>query len=215
MRRRVITISQTTGAASDDVARVAAARLGFRHVDEEIIEAVAERQGLDPAVVADVERRRSFLEAFWESLDSGDAPEIAAVAYGGGYVKPSPEGVRKDYAPLLRELIRTVVHETALRGDVVIGSHAASFALAGRDDVLRVLVTASIETRVRRTADARELDEEQASRLVTDSDAGRMDYLKRFYRVDRELPTHYDLIVNTDSLDADEAVALVVRAASG
>ena len=46
----------------------------------------------------------------------------------------------------LRNLIRMAIEETAERGNVVIVAHAASHALAGRYDVLRVLVTASAET---------------------------------------------------------------------
>jgi hypothetical protein len=49
---------------------------------------------------------------------------------------------------------------------------------------------------------------------VKDSDAGRRDYLKRFYDVDEELPTHYDLVVNTDVLSAVSAARVVVQAAS-
>jgi cytidylate kinase len=48
---------------------------------------------------------------------------------------------------------------------------------------------------------------------VKDSDAGRRDYLRRFYNVDNELPTHYDLIVNTDVLSVDQAAELVSQAA--
>ena len=45
----------------------------------------------------------------------------------------------------LRALIRQSVNETADEGNVVIVSHAASYALADRGNVLRVLVTASPE----------------------------------------------------------------------
>lgn len=43
-------------------------------------------------------------------------------------------------------------------------------------------------------------------------DAGRADYLKRFYGVGGELPTHYDLVLNTDRLDAETAAELVLLA---
>ena len=59
------------------------------------------------------------------------------------------------------------------------------------------------------------LDPAKAVRAVKDSDAGRRDYLKRFYDVDEELPTHYDLVVNTDALSVELAADLVIRAAAG
>ena len=49
---------------------------------------------------------------------------------------------------------------------------------------------------------------------MKDSDAGRRDYLRRFYDVDEELPTHYDLVVNTDVLSPDRVAQVVARAAS-
>jgi cytidylate kinase len=216
MPKRVVTISQATGAASQDVARAVARRLGFRHVDEEIVEKAAERQGIDQSVVADVEKRRTFLQRLWESLDTGDDPEIVAVAYGGAAYSPqhASRGPRRDYPPLLRELIREVTRETAERGDVVISSHAASFACAGRADVLRVLVTGSPEARAQRIREDSDVDEREAVWAVEESDAGRADYLKRFYQVEQELPTHYDLVVNTDALSAADAVELVAAAAT-
>ena len=65
----------------------------------------------------------------------------------------------------------------------------------------------------KRVAAAEGLDEAQAARLIKDSDAGRRDYLKRFYSVDRESPTDYDLVVNTDLLSSEQATAIVLRAA--
>ena len=114
----------------------------------------------------------------------------------------------------LRALIQKSIHETAERGDVVIVSHAASYALAGRDDVLRVLVTASPETRAGRAAQEGSLDNKKAAKAVADSDADRAAYLRRFYSVGDELPTHYDLALNSDSLSIELMSDLVVRAAS-
>jgi len=52
-----------------------------------------------------------------------------------------------------------------------------------------------------------------AARLINESDAGRAAYFKEFYGVDEELPTHYDLVVNTDVLGAEQAAEIVVYAA--
>jgi cytidylate kinase len=44
-------------------------------------------------------------------------------------------------------------------------------------------------------------------------DAGRADYFLRFYRIERELPTYYDLVINTDSLTPEETADIVIAAA--
>jgi cytidylate kinase len=95
----------------------------------------------------------------------------------------------------------------------VIGSHAASIPLAGRADVLRALVTASFDARVERVARDDRRGASNPARFVRDSDAGRADYFQRFYGIERELPTHYDLVINTDAWTADEAADIIVAAA--
>ena len=77
-----------------------------------------------------------------------------------------------------------------------------------------MLVTASPETRAGRAAQVAALDSKKAAKVVADSDANRAAYLKRFYNVGDELPTHYDLALDSDSLSIDVMSDLVVRAAS-
>lgn len=190
-----------------EVARGVAERLGFTLVDEEIVLSAAAEGGVKPSVVADVERRRSFIERAVAGL--GSSTDHSALAFrGGSLVMPE--------APIssaLRDLITSAIEETAARGSTVIVAHAASHALASQPGVLRVLVTASPSVRRARIASEGELDEKDAERAVDQSDAARADYLRRFYGAKTELPTQYDLVVNTDRLSLDSAVSLVALAA--
>ena len=111
------------------------------------------------------------------------------------------------------DLIREAVYAAADRGRVVICAHAASIALAGRAGVLRVLVTGSPSVRARRFADEHGLDPQKAERTIKRDDAARADYLRRFYDVGEELPTHYDLVVSTDRLSPEQATGVIVSAA--
>ena len=114
----------------------------------------------------------------------------------------------------LRAVIIEAIRETAEQGNVVIVSHAAGIPLAGRDDVLRVLVTASFDTRAQRFAEGTKTDKAKATKALKDSDAGRADYFRRFYRIDQELPTHYDLVINTDKIKPDEASDMIAAVAT-
>ncbi len=198
-------MSGTVGANMHDVARGVAERLGFALVDEEIIQRAAADAGVKPEVVADTERRRSFIERTIGALGSSADANTAAV----GVWRETKELVDSQ----VRDLIRAAIEETALRGDAVIVSHAASHALASRPDVLRVLVTASPPVRSARLAAAQGLSEKDATRAVDQSDAARADYLKRFYGTRSELPTQYDIVVNTDRLSPDEAISVVTLVA--
>ena len=207
MSARVICMSRAISAGADEVAALVAKELGFRCVDEEIIARAAERQKLEPAEVASVEKRKSFFARLLEDIGrSGDL-----VGYGGTYI-PNPVAMppRSDE---LRALIREAILETAAQGSVVIVAHAASYALGQRPDVLRAFIMGSPHVRATRLADHDGKAPAAAAEAIEQSDADRADYLKRFYDVDRELPEHYDICVSTDLLTPAQAAAVIVGAA--
>jgi cytidylate kinase len=74
-------------------------------------------------------------------------------------------------------------------------------------------VTASVDTRLRRLADGVEHDARSAPKHLREADRARETYLKRFYGVNEELPTHYDLVVNTDRMEPEAAAEAIVNAA--
>ena len=209
MERKVVCISHATGAGGEEVGRLVAERLGFLYVDEEIVARAATKGSVDAADVANEERRKSLAARLLEAMAKGGGETWAM----GGAI-PLHDGVELA-SDEIRALIRETIEQTAVRGNAVIVAHAASYAVGSGPSVLRVLVTASPTTRATRIAGTEESDEAQAARVVKDSDAGRADYLKRFYDIGQELPTHYDLVVNTDALSTEQAAELITQAASG
>ena len=207
MKGTVVCISHAAGAGGEEVGRLVAERLGFLYVDEEIVARAAAKGGVEPAEVASEERRKSLAARVLNAIAQGGGETWAmggTVPLGAGDELSSDE---------IRALIRETIEQTAARGKAVIVAHAASYAIGRGDAALRVLVTASPETRATRVAGAGELDQAEAARAVKESDAGRADYLKRFYEVGEELPTHYDLVVNTNDFSAGQAAALIAEAA--
>ena len=207
MAHRIVCISHATGSGGEEVGRLVAQRLGFLYVDDEIVARAASEGGVDPAEVADEERRKSLVVRMLEGIaQSGDAWALA----GSG----SPRVGEELSSDAIRALIRETILQTAARGDVVIVAHGASYAVSRAHEALRVLVTASPETRATRIAELKSLDRAAAVREVKDSDAARRDYLRRFYDIAQESPTHYDVVVNTDALSVDQAARLVAQAGS-
>jgi cytidylate kinase len=205
-KTRIVTISHATGAGGDNIGRSVAKSLGFRYIDEEIIQLAAERHGLDTDLVADAERRKGLLARI---VDDMAAAAMIDPTGRIGLLPPEAFVTRED----LRALIVDAIKETAERGQVVIVSHAASIPLAGRPDLLRVLITASFELRAQRVAEGTGSKKADAEKRLKDSDGVRADYFLRFYRIERELPTHYDLVINTDLLKPEEATDIVIAAA--
>jgi cytidylate kinase len=203
MTRHAVCISHATGADGAAVGRAVAERLGFRYIDDEVIAEAAEWAELDPALVADVERRKPLVARLLGHLTEGGPAQRMS---SGEWARTAPTDAD------LRAVITDVLRSFADKGSVVIVSHAASFALPG-GEVLRVLVTASDETRTKRVSETSGTDEREAARQVKQEDGNRADYLKRFYAVERELPIHFDLVINTDAMTPEQAAGVIATAA--
>jgi hypothetical protein len=198
----VVCLSHATGSGGEEIGKQVAERLGYLYVDEEIVARAAAEGGLEPRDIADEERRRSLVKRVLDVLAEGGGD---AWTLGAGFAA-SMDGLRPAD---VRALIRETVVQTAARGNVVIVAHAASFAVEPGPASLRVLITASPQTRAQRVAATDGVDDAQATKAVKDSDSGRRDYLRRFYDVDQESPTDYDIVINTDVVSSEQAADLI------
>jgi cytidylate kinase len=207
MSRSVICVSHEQGAGGRALAKAVAEELSYRLVDEEVMAHAADIEGVSVEELVDVEQRKSFFSRLMIDFGRSGAP----AAYGAMAVPPGTLAAMRS-PDQLRSAITTAIEEIAASGRVVIASHAASHLLSG-DHVLRVLVVAPTDVRVARMAELQDLDQNTAADQVAKSDAGRRDYLKRFYNVDRESPDQYDLVVNTAGIDPSVLTSLIVEAA--
>lgn len=213
MEFRVVCISRTLAAGGESIGELVARRLGFRYVDEEIITRAAHEAHVDPSFVAAAEHRQTFLKRLLEKLDAALVVAGAPVNVLSGMPRVVAAGTSSEqHIPPddLRALIRAAIFEVATAGQAVIVAHAASLALAGMEGVLRILVTASPGTRAQRLAAAQYISIEAAANAVAASDHERRDYLDTFYGVKHELPTRYDVVVNTDVLTPEQVVDLIL-----
>jgi hypothetical protein len=206
MPATVITLARTIASQGEQVGQIVAQQLGFRYADDEIINEAAARAGVSREAVEKVEHRQGLITRILEGM--GQVPLEPQVYYGQALgVQQVFESTQYD------ELIRDVIVETANVGNVVIVAHGASLCLAGSDGLLRVFVTAPDGMRAERIAKVASVDAKRAEKAVKDSDKDREDFLKRFYDVQHEQATHYDLVINTEHLSPEQAAALVVAAA--
>ena len=196
MAYNVIAIARTLSAGGETIGRMLAGEFGMRYVDNEIIDQAAAVAGVTAKEIARIEGRKGLIERIFESF----AP--IGVSTGA----PLTETVSQ--APGYEQVIVDVIHQTAKAGNAVIVAHGAAIALGGMKGILRVLVTASPETRVARLM-ALGRGKTAAHRLIEESDASRAEFLRRFYQLEEETPTHYDLIINTDHISAEAAADMI------
>jgi hypothetical protein len=212
MSRSVICLARALGALGEETGHAVAERLGYQYIDDEIIDGAAERAGVSRETLAKAERPPGLLSRIVEGLALSGTNE-ATMAYFAGTAAYVP--VHRQWEPhaelSYEQLIQQVIVEIANREKAVIMAHGAAICLRGRDEVLRVFVTASPDVRAQRIQEG---GEKAGAKAISASDRARRDYLWRFYAVRQESPLDYDLVLNTDNLTPAAAAAIIVAAAS-
>jgi len=196
----LITVSRQYGAGGSEVAVRVARTLGWRVVDNELVERVAARAGLAPEDVAQREERVStFIERLARTLVAA-TPELVVPPEAGG---TAPE------ADLVR-ITERVVEEVAAEGRVVLVGRAAPAVLARERDAIHVKVVAPRDWRIRVIAQRLGVPLEEAATLTDETDRNRSRYHRQHYQRDWADPANYHLVLNTAALGLDGAADVVV-----
>lgn len=197
----IITVSREMGAGGSEVARQVADALGWRVVDDEIVDQIAARSGLTPAEVREREERApSFFERLLLMLTRA-APEILSA--------PSDENPEAEEARLVK-ITESVVEDLAREGRIVLVGRAAPAVLAGERDGLHVKIVAPRADRSRTVAERLGLTGAEAEDRVRHSDANRARYHEQYYHRDWNDASRYHMVLNTSALGIAHVVATVV-----
>lgn len=208
MHTRVITIARQIGTAGDDVAFEVSQRLGFRYIDYQVIQRAAQEAGVSPETVSESQHTPSLLTRVLESLARN--PGVPSVTWA----EPAPLTTHPLFTSAdYRSFVGDVIRDLASAGECVIVGHAAHRFLRDREDTLRVMVTASLPTRIHRVIENMASDEKTARRTIERTDSERSDYFRRFFDTDWLSVANYDLSVSTDFISPEHAAEIVVLAA--
>jgi len=209
MNTRVLSISRQVGTAGEEVAREAAARLGFRYIDYQVIQDAAQEAGVSPETVSESEHTPSLMTRFLESL--ARSPGVPVTGWADpAPLTTSPLFTSTDY----RRFVESAIRDIAESGNAVIVGHAAQVILRDRFDTVRVLVTGSPGFRARRIMAGMDVDEKTALKTVERTDNERVDYFRRFYDTGWLSPCTYDLTINTDHLNAAQCAEVIATLCS-
>ena len=207
----VITLSASFGAGGSIIGPRVAEALGLQFLDRAIPSAVAEALAVPMAdVMAHDERRTSGMGRLFASLARaaaapdtafGSAPTAARASLGD-----QPEQAFRDQTERILEQVANT------EGGVILG-RAAAIVLRDRPSALHVRLDGPAEARIQRAVSFEQLDEEQARKLLGETDRAREAYVKHFYKCDPRDACHYHLVLDSTALEIDTCVELIVTAA--
>lgn len=189
----IITISRLAGSGGRDLATALADRMGLQLHDRSVVERVARDSNLEQSMIAEL-----------------DEAEISQARLWVRGVLNQRIFMRDQYHLALVK----VVTGLAARGNVVFLGRGAEFIL-GQNATLRVRLVASRQTRLERIRRRTGLTRPEARALLDKSDRSRQEFVRQVFHEDSERSENYDLVLNTDRVQPECLVELVLLALLG
>jgi cytidylate kinase len=188
-----VTISREVGALGNTVGAEVATRLGWALHDHEIINKIAEEMGKPTTHIRGVDERQfSWLE------------ECLAGLMSEYRVNPS------EY---LKQLIGTI-RGLGARGQCVIVGRGANFILPP-ETTLRVRLVADLKDRINVIGRLRGISDRDARRWIEEVEKERTRFVQSNFGKDVADPCHYDLVLNTSRLSAEECADTIIHTLQG
>ena len=178
----IYTISRQYGSGGSSFAKLLAAQTGYPLVWREVINQAAREIGSPEVALAMIDE----LDLFDITPD-----ETTSLAY--------------------IESVRKIMFEFAEKGNQIIVGRASQMVLSDFPDVLRIRIIAGKQTRIENVCKSKHVNPIAAAAQIEQSDLLRARYLEKFYHVDWNNPSLYDLIINTDHISIEKAVEWVIN----
>jgi Cytidylate kinase-like family len=200
----VITISRVYGSGGSEVAQRVASALGWSLLDNDIVDAIAERSGLTRAEVsAQDERVPSLVERLASALSLG-SPEM---------LPPVPTGPMETTEERVVAVTQRVIEEALQAGPAVFVGRGAQCLLAEREDTLHVFCYAPRAALRRYAMETFKVGADEADKIVADQNKQREQYVRRHWNRNWLAHENYHVCLNTAWLGLDGSASLVVEIA--
>ena len=204
----VITISRQFGSGGTHIARIVAQESQLNYLDQEIIDEVARRLGVDVQQVArGVEQTSGTVGHILEALQSSNPFTLNYNTFFGPNVAPAQS---KEFAYL--RLTQKVILELATQGNAVIVGRGSQFLLHNAPRTLHIYFFAPLPYRIENVMKHFQLDHAHAAELIEQRDYEFDTYARHFYGADRHQPGFYHLLINTSLFSFDLAASLIQQA---
>ena len=204
----VITISRQFGSGGTHIARIVAQESQLNYVDQEIIDEVARRLGVDVQQAArGVEQTSGTVGHILEALQSSNPFTLNYNTFFGPNVAPAQS---KEFAYL--RLTQKVILELAAQGNAVIVGRGSQFLLHNAPRTLHIYFFAPLPYRIENVMKHFQLDHARAAELIEQRDYEFDTYARHFYGADRHQPSFYHLLINTSLFSFDLAASLIQQA---
>ena len=194
----VITINREIGSGGCTIGRKLAEKLGVKFYNKAVLQQLVNHFDISPEQIDRIKARK---KNWWTELS-----ELIATGMAPSYSDKLGEVTSRHLFEKEKEIILNIAEEESC----VIAGRSGFFILKDHPNKLSVFVHAPLEKRIARVMRKQNLSEEEARDLIAKIDEGRDNYTKAFTGTSRYDVHNYDLVLNTQNIDEDEAVETIL-----
>ena len=193
----IITINRELGSGGRTVGRKLAEKLNVEYFDKAVINALQERYNLS---VEQIEHLKGQETSWWAEFKR--KMTFSESEYELNQTNIETEDVFRAETQILKALAKDQ--------SCVIAGRTACYIFREHPNHLSIFIQASMPCRMARVAKEQNMSKEEARMVIDKVDRMRENYVQEFTGTSRYDTRNYQLVINMDEINEDEAVNLIL-----
>jgi cytidylate kinase len=196
----VITINREVGSGGRTVGRKLAEKLGVKYCDKAVIEGLTQKFGLSPERIEEIKAQK---KTWWNEINSYYQTLVNSAE------QPMEAEVKLDNKTMF-ETEKRILQELAAQSSCVIAGRAGFIVFRDWPNHLNVFIQASMDHRIKRIMNRRNVTLDDARAIIAKMDATREAYIKKYEDTTRYDTRNYNLVIRMDDLTEDDAAEIII-----
>ena len=196
----VITINREVGSGGRTVGRKLAEKLGVKYCDKAVIEGLTQKFGLSPERIEEIKAQK---KTWWNEINSYYQTLVNSAE------QPMEAEVKLDNKTMF-ETEKRILQELAAQSSCVIAGRAGFIVFRDWPNHLNVFIQASMDHRIKRIMNRRNVTLDDARAIIAKMDATREAYIKKYEDTTRYDTRNYNLVIQMDDLTEDDAAEIII-----
>ncbi len=197
MKNYIVTIARQYGSGGREVGQKLAELTGYKFYDKEMITLAAQKSGLSSDALQHVDEKAA------NSL-------LYTLALGSSMYNHGIDRVNLPINDKLFVVQSEIIKELASSGEgAIIVGRCADYVLAGRENLVRVYISADFDKRVAKVMERHSLTQNQARDTIVKTDKRRANYYSYYTGEKWGKADKYDLVISTDRVGIEGAAKMI------
>jgi cytidylate kinase len=196
----VITINREVGSGGRTVGRILAEKLGVKYCDKAVIEGLTKKFGLSPERIEEIKAQK---KSWWNDINNYYQTLVNSTSL------PMDAEVKLDNDTMF-ETEKRILQELATQSSCVVAGRTGFMVFREWPNHLNVFIQASMEHRIKRIMNRKNVTMEQARDIIAKMDATREAYIKKYEDTTRYDTRNYQLVISMDDLTENDAAEIII-----